>query len=95
MTLGNALFYRLLILLDCFGNGCLTLMAGAVKSLHGKCCHTDALTAFPSPKVLESSNRFQLDKAKLERIIKTDLGGIGEEEMAKISGEIEDGLKDT
>ena len=33
------------------------------------------------------------EKAKLERIVKTDLGGIGEEEMSKISGEIEDGLK--
>ena len=33
------------------------------------------------------------EKAKLERIIKTDLGGIDEEEMVKISGEIEDGLK--
>ncbi len=33
------------------------------------------------------------EKAKLERIIKTDLGGISEEEMEQIGGEIEDGLK--
>ena len=33
------------------------------------------------------------EKAKLERIVKTDLGGLSEEEMSKISGEIEDGLK--
>jgi len=33
------------------------------------------------------------EKAKLERIVKTDLGGIGEEKMSKIGSEIEDGLK--
>ncbi len=33
------------------------------------------------------------EKAKLERIVKTDLGGLSEEEMSKISGEIEDGVK--
>ena len=33
------------------------------------------------------------EKAKLERIIKTDLGGVSEEEMARINTEIEDGLK--